>query len=297
MADLRHSLFALFAILCLAAAAPVTVGSKLDSESALLGAIIVESLSAHGIPVDNKIRLGPTQIVRSALLSGAIDIYPEYTGNGAYFHHRVDDPVWKNAAAGWKQAQALDRDMGLEWLAPAPANRGWAIAVRQDLATAQDIPDLSAFARWVAGGGAVKLAASAEFVESPAALPAFEQTYGFTLSSGQMLVLAGGDTALTLKAAAERISGVNTAMAYGTDGAAAALGLVILDDDRHAQIIYEPAPVIRRAVLDRHPEIRAILDPIFEGLDAATLRRLNGKITLDGEAAEEVAAAYLKAKK
>jgi len=47
-----------------------------------------------------------------------------------------------------------------------------------------------------------------------------------------------------LRAAAEGISGVNAAMAYGTDGELAALGLTALCDDKGAQIVYAPAPVV-----------------------------------------------------
>ena len=49
-------------------------------------------------PVERRIQLGPTNIVRAALLAGQIDLYPEYTGNGAFFFHRENDPAWKNAA-------------------------------------------------------------------------------------------------------------------------------------------------------------------------------------------------------
>ena len=70
------------------AADTVTVGSKIDTEGALLGNMIVALLEAHGLVVDNKLQLGPTNIVRAAILAGQIDLYPEYTGNGALFFHR-----------------------------------------------------------------------------------------------------------------------------------------------------------------------------------------------------------------
>ena len=53
---------------------------------------------------------------------------------------------------------------------------------------------------WVAGGGEVKLAASAEFVNSASALPAFQAAYGFELKPDQLIVLSGGDTAATIAA-------------------------------------------------------------------------------------------------
>ena len=101
-----------------------------------------------------------------------------------------------------------------------------------------------------ARGARVKLAASAEFVESAAGLPAFEATYGFKLRASQLLVLSGGETTATMKAAADGVSGVNAAMAYATDGALDALDLHALADPRHAEPVYAPAPVIRAAALE-----------------------------------------------
>jgi osmoprotectant transport system substrate-binding protein len=184
----------------------------------------------------------------------------------------------------------------LVWLTPAPANNTWVIAVRRDLAERQHLASMDDFANYLKEGGRIKLAASAEFVESPSALPAFEATYGFQLSDQQLLTLSGGNTAATLRAAAEEMSGVNAAMAYGTDGALAALGLVALSDDKGAQIVYAPAPVIREPVLQEHPEIRTMLDPVFATLTLDTLQKLNAEIAVDGQDAGAVAVSYLKSK-
>ncbi len=100
-----------------------------------------------------------------------------------------------------------------------------------------------------------KLAASAEFVNSAAALPAFQTAYGFTMKPEQLIVLSGGDTAATIKAAAEQTNGANAAMVYGTDGGIAPSGLVVLDDDKSVQPVYAPAPIIREAVLKENPKI------------------------------------------
>jgi len=228
-----------------AAADTVTVASKIDTEGAVLGNIIAFLLKQGGIPVTEKISLGPTKIVRTALIAGEVDIYPEYTGNAGFFFSVDGDPAWKKADTAYAKAKALDAANKLVWLAPAPANNTWAIAVRGDVATAAKLATLEDFGKWVSGGGKVKLAGSAEFVESPAALPAFQQAYGFKLDKDQLLVLSGGDTAATIKAAAEGISGVNGAMAYGTDGGIAALGLKVLTDTRGVQAVSEPAPVAR----------------------------------------------------
>jgi osmoprotectant transport system substrate-binding protein len=274
----------------------VRVASKLDTESALLGAMILLTLEASGVATVDKLQLGPTNILRSAIIAGEIDIYPEYTGNGALFYGDDQDPAWRDARAGYEKVRALDLARhGLVWLTPAPADNSWVVAVPRAVAAAHHLVSMADFAAWVRGGGAVRLAASAEFVESPAALPAFERSYGFRLGPSALLVLAGGDTAVTLRAAAEHISGVNAAMAYGTDGALAVLDLVVLADPRRAQVIYAPAPVVRAAILARFPAIGERLAAVFGGLDAATLRRLNARIAVDGEVARAVAADYLGA--
>jgi osmoprotectant transport system substrate-binding protein len=294
-------LLAVFLPLAAAAAAtrnPIIVASKIDTEGALLGNMILAVLRAHALPVEDKVQLGPTNIVRAAILAGQIDIYPEYTGNGALFFHLENDPVWKDGAKGAAEVGRLDRDKNhLLWLTPAPADNTWTIAVRTDLAQRHHLATMENFARYVREGGRIKLAASAEFVESPAALPAFETTYGFRLTDAQLLTLSGGNTAATLRAAAEGMSGVDAAMAYGTDGAVAALGLVVLADDKGAQIVYAPAPVVRQAVLQRYPEIATLLDPVFASLTLGRLQRLNAAIAVDGASAETVAVSYLKSRR
>jgi osmoprotectant transport system substrate-binding protein len=278
------------------AADPVVVASKIDTEGSLLGNIILALLRDHSIAVANKIQLGPTPIVRHALLASQIDIYPEYTGNGAFFFAREADPVWHDAARGYEEVKKLDRQRNdLVWLAPAPANNTWAIATRGDLAKSEKLGTLEDLSGYLHRGGYLKLAASAEFVESPGALPAFERAYGFKLVREQLLTLVGGDTSATIRAAAEGISGVNAAMAYGTDGALATLGLVILADDKAAQIVYQPAPVIRAAVLAQHPEIASILDPVFGSLTLGRLQQLNARIAVDGDDPAAVANDYLVA--
>ncbi len=280
-----------------AAPPPVVVASKIDTEGTLLGNMILSVLASHGISVRNDLQLGPTDILRAAILAGQIDIYPEYTGNGALFFHQENDPVWMSRARGYAEIAKLDREKNhLIWLAPAPANNTWVIAVRRDLARRNHLTTMTDFARYVNGGGDIKLAASAEFVESPSALPAFEARYRFRLTDQQMLTLSGGNTSATLRAAAERMSGVDAAMAYGTDGAIAALGLVALDDDKGAQIVYAPAPVVREAVLQQYPQIAALLDPLFATLTLPRLQRLNAEIAVDGEDAGATAMAYLKSK-
>lgn len=137
------------------------------------------------------------------------------------------------------------------------------------------------------------LAASSEFVNSAAALPAFQTTYGFTMKPDQLITLSGGDTAATIAAAANQTNNANAAMVYGTDGGIAPSGLVVLEDDKHVQPVYQPAPIIREEVLKKNPNIEALLKPVFEKLDLATLQELNARVQVGGEQAKAVATDFL----
>lgn len=287
---------ALLAAPALAQARPIVVASKIDTEGGLLGQMIVLLLEKDGMRVENRVPLGPTRIVRTAILAGEIDLYPEYTGNGAFFFQMESDPAWKNAQAGYEKVRTLDAERNdIVWLQPAPANNTWAIAVRADLARQYSLRTLEDIGPHIAAGRPFKLAGSAEFVESPAALPAFQRAYGFTLTPDRLLVLPGGDTAVTIRAAAQQLNGVNAAMVYGTDGGIAALDLVVLEDTKGVQPVYAPTPIVRGAVLRANPKIAEVLAPAFRTLDLTTLQKLNARIAVEGQPAREVARAHLVA--
>lgn len=274
---------------------PVTVGSKIDTEGALLSQIIILVLRQNGFDAVDKSGTGTTAVVRKAIISGEIDIYPEYTGNGAFFFDETDSDVWNDAEEGYKRVKELDlQNNNIVWLKPAPANNTWAIAVTKTLAQDNGLKTLDDFASYINAGGYVKLIGSEEFVTSPVALPAFAAAYGFELKNDQLIIVASGDTAQTQKAAYEGTDGVNAAMAYGTDGSLSAFELVVLEDPKGAQPVYEPAPIIRKDILDKYPEIESALEPVFKSLDLVTLQDLNGRIAVEGKNAADVAGQWLK---
>jgi len=276
------------------AADPVVVSSKIDTEGAVLGQMILQSLEDAGVPVENRLQLGGTSIVRNAIKAGEIDLYPEYTGNAAFFHDQADRDIWKDADKAYERAARLDREAyNIVWLTPAEANNTWAMSVRGDLARKHKLNTLEDLARYINNGGTFKFAASAEFVESASALPAFQEAYGFKLDSDQLLILSGGNTAATLRAAALNNNDVNGAMTYGTDGGLNALDLKVMEDTLGVQPVYQPAPIVRAEVLETYPEIREVLEPIFESLDLETLQRLNGQVAVNGVPASRVARDYL----
>jgi osmoprotectant transport system substrate-binding protein len=276
---------------------PITVGSKLDLEGQLLGQMIILMLKDNGFEVNDETSFGATSIVRKALETGEIDMYPEYTGNVGWWFDEADSEVWKNLQSGWERAKELDQEANnIVWLKPVPTTNDWAIAIPGDLAQQEGLQTLDDFADYVNRGGYVKLIGSEEFVNSTAALPAFQEGYGFTLTDDQLLTVSGGDTTLTEKAASEGTDGVNAAMAYSTDGGISAYGLVVLIDNKGVNPIYAPAPRVRGEILEQYPEIAGILNPVFESLSLETLQTLNGKTAVEGQTPADVARDYLTSK-
>ncbi len=273
---------------------PITIGSKIDTEGELLSSIIKLVLENANFTVVDKSQTGPTDVVRRALLNTEIDLYPEYTGSGITFFPKSDVALYKNGQTGYDTVKAEDlKANGVVWLTPARANNTWAIATKSTYASAQNLATMSDFAAYVKAGKTTKVAASDEFFTNPDAGPAFEATYGYKLTKAQQVRFAGGNTAQTEKAVADGTDGVNFGMAFGTDGGLADLGLVVLTDDKGAQVAFWPCPITRKDVIDTYPEIETLLAPPFGGLTLEKLQELNGRIQVNGEAADTVARSYL----
>ncbi|MEF2279783.1 glycine betaine ABC transporter substrate-binding protein [Deinococcus sp. YIM 134068] len=277
---------------------PIVVGSKLDPEAQILGQMIVLTLRNAGLSVTDRTNLGDTGVNRKAILAGEIDVYPEYTGNAVYLFPEAKIGARQAGEPGtiYALARRLDTANGVSWLRPANVNNTWVIAVPQTLATSQKLGSVADLARYLKGGGKFKIAGSPEFFNRPDTLPAFEASYGFKLRADQKLVLAGATPPQTQQAAASGTSGVNAAMAYGTDGSLSALKMVALTDPRGAQAVYQPAPIIRTATLKATPRIEALLNKTFATLTQATLQGLNAQVALEGRPPQEVARTYLRGK-
>ncbi|MCA9839017.1 MAG: ABC transporter substrate-binding protein [Trueperaceae bacterium] len=280
---------------------PVRVGSKQFTENIVLGKLIVQALEDAGIAVEDRTNLGSTQVNRSALENGEIDVYPEYTGTAIsnYFrtvdYANIPEGASQDAYASYAVVSSLDASINdLVWLRPAPANNTYAFAVTRAFADENQIFSVPELAEFINAGNFVKVATGDEFAQRPDGIPSFESTYGFQFSDDQLLIIAGGTPAQTEKALNEGANDVNIAMAYGTDGALVAYDFVVLEDPSGAQPVFQPAPVFRGEVIRNNPEIAGILNPIFSLLDAETLQNLNARVEVDGENPDDVAASFLQ---
>lgn len=282
---------------------PIEVGSKQFTEQLVLGKVIIHALRDANFDVTDRTNLGGTAVNRDALVAGEIDVYPEYTGTAISNWYRDDEQVQEflaeggagDAEASYELIKERDAERhDLVWLERAPANNTYALAVTREWSEENDVTTMNDFAEYVNEGGDVVLATNDEFAQRPDGLQAFEETYGFDLSEDQLIIIAGATPAQTEQALAEGASGVNVAMAFGTDGALQAYDFVVLEDPEGAQPVFQPTPVFRGEVIREFPEIADILDPIFATFDNQTLQDLNAQVEVEGLNADEVARSYLE---
>lgn len=273
--------------------AELSVGSKSFTEQEILGQITLEVLQAAGATVEDRTGLATTRDTRQALESGATDLYWEYTGTGWLVlldhNHTIADP-----RAQFEAVAAEDlRDNGIAWVAPAPADNTYAIAVSDDateplaeVETLSDVGDLLAQSPQDA-----TLCVASEFTARADGLPGLERAYGWDLSPEQVVEL---DQEGLVYEAVARGSVCGLGEVFRTDGRLDQLDLRLLEDDRGFFPPYNPTLTVRQDVLDQYPEIEELFTPIAESLDESTLRALNTRVDVDGEPVEQVARDFLE---
>ena len=109
------------------ASAKVVVSSKIDTEGGVLGNVIALALKANGVEVEDRIQLGGTPVVRKAIMAGEIDIYPEYTGNAAFFFNKADagDAGFREAGIEGAILGSVLDEKSLQTLRATIAQVGW----------------------------------------------------------------------------------------------------------------------------------------------------------------------------
>ena len=106
-------------------------------------------------------------------------------------------------------------------------------------------------------------------------------------------MLPHGNTAETISALANDTDGVNVALVYGTDGSLPDLNLLVLEDPLSIPPVFEPSVVIRAEVLEKYPEIKAVIEGVFKTLNLENLQIMNKKVIIDGLSPKDVAKEHL----
>ena len=271
---------------------PITVGSKLDPEAQLLGEMYVLLLQKAGFTVNPRLALGQTPIVFAALKSGAIDLYPEFTGTGlnllnvkSAFNPATD---YQTVATGFEQ------QFHITWLEQAPLNDGYALCTSQ--AESQKLGGVTTLSGLAPKVSQLTLATQSDGV------PFFDDlkaTYGFNTSSFksvQKVAYALGFTAV--KSGAAQVT-----ECYTTDGSVTTQSFIFLTDDKHGFPEFHPAPIVRDSVLQADPGIKTALNPLAQYLTTDVSIMLQQQVATKhaagesiAQAVKEVATAFLQSK-
>jgi osmoprotectant transport system permease protein len=267
---------------------PIIVASKPFGESYLLCEMFAQLLESRGLSVERRPGLGATKIAFGALRTGAIDVYPEYTGTGlvAILHDSLADSVLADPRAVFAHVvRRFADEYQVRWLAPLGFQNTYAIAVTRATASKYHLRTLSDLAR-----ESQHLAAgfTADFIGRSDGLVGLSRVYGLHPRVVRPLAPAVKYQALA-SGAVDVIDG------YSTDGLLARYDLVTLIDDRHFFPPYEAAAIVTKKLETQMPGAIAALTLLSGRLDEKTMRQLNRRVEVDGEDVRVVAGDELKA--
>lgn len=280
----RVVLLAMVVVASVASAQPrVVIGSKNFSESRLLAEIFAQTLEEAGFAVDRRFDLAGTAVCFRALETGAIDVYPEYTGTG--WVTLLERPAGGSAAevlVGVRREFRARYD--LEWLAPLGFENAYEVAVRRAVAEERGLVTIADLA---ADGDGLRYAFGFEFQEREDGLVGLRRAYG--LDPVDLVNLQQ-----TLKYAAAGDGAIDVLDVYTTDGLVLVHDLVVLEDPRGVFPPYEAAPLVNGTTLRAHPELAVALGRLGGTLDESRMRALNKRAEVDGEPLARIAADFLE---
>jgi osmoprotectant transport system permease protein len=257
------------------AAPPLVVGSKRFTESYILGEIVRQTLQADGVPAEHRQGLGNTGILEQALASGAVDVYPEYTGT--IVRELLKRP---QAPANPSLAQLNEwlAPRGLKAAVPLGFNNTYALAMLESRAAELGIARISDLLGPKAQG--LRLGLSHEFLERGDGWPALKAAYRLPQATAN-----GLDHGLAYEAI--RQGTVDLIDIYATDAKVGRYRLRVLQDDLGFFPKYD-AVLLMRSSVDPAPFAK------LEGrIDAAAMIAMNAQVELDGQSFAEVAKRFV----
>ena len=264
---------------------PVTIGDKNFTEQFVLGELYSQALTAQGYAVLLNRNIGPTEVTMQALVSGRLDMYPEYLG------------TWNSAVAGYQRqflsrggayraAQRYAGAHGLRLLGATPFSSTDAVGVTRSYAAAHELrglDDLPAVASTLTFG------APPQFEQSASGLPLLERLYGFAPASFKPLDVGAQYQALDQGA-------VQAAQVGTTDAQLTSGRYVLLRDPRHAFGWGNVVPIVSARVLNQEgPAFTATINRVSRLLSTAVMRRLNAAVDVSHQDPATVAKQFLQA--
>ncbi|QEL21615.1 ABC transporter [Bosea sp. F3-2] len=264
----------------------IKIGSKNFTEQFIVAELYAAALEKAGFKVERKINLGGTLVAHEALKSGAIDLYPEYTGTG--FNAVMKATTTETDPEKVRQIVKAfyEKEFNLTWLKPSNINNGYAIVVRPETAKEYNLKTLSDLGKVA---DKLSLGAGTEFVDRRDGIAGLKEVYGAQFREFKQFA------ALRLRYDALTQKQIDIANGFSTDWQIAAEKFVALDDDKGLFPPYFLAPVVRPDIA-KNETVVATLEKVNALLDNPVMQELNRQVEVDKKEPRTVAASFLKAR-
>lgn len=264
----------------------ITIGAKSFTEQHLLSEMTFHLLESEGYNVRQMSNLG-SNVVRTALENGQVDLYWEYTGT-ALVSYMNEEPI-ADPPEAYAEVQRIDKENGIDWVNLSEVNNTYTLLMRAEEAEELGISSISDLAAYInENPNTLTFGTDGEFANRPDGLPNVEETYEFEFGASQLRQM---DAGLIYEALYNE--SLHVGVGYETDPRIDRYNLVILEDDLSVFPPYNVAISMNEDVLAANPEIEDITKVIAENLDSEIMRQLNYKVDVDGESVSLVAYNWL----
>jgi glycine betaine/choline ABC-type transport system substrate-binding protein len=265
----------------------ITIGTKPMTEQYIIGEmikILVEEKTEINVDMKSGIA-GGTSNLHPAIISGEIDLYPEYTGTGWMFvleNDLIEDPDEMYE----KTKEAYQEEFDLLWLDQYGFNNTFTLAVNAEKAKELGIETYSDLAE-----NSEKLVFGAEydFYERDDGFNAIKDVYEFNFKDTKEMDIG-------LKYQAIESGEVDVINAFSTDGLLDEYGLKVLEDDKNFFPSYYASTVVKNETLKEYPELKDVLNMLSNNISEEEIRNLNNKVESKNEEPEDVAHEFLEEK-
>ena len=270
-------LFAALTLPLLAQAAPVRIGSKVFTESVILGELAKATAGQVGVDAVHQRELGGTSILWKALQQGDIDVYSEYTGT-------ITHELLKNVAPDADIPTLRERlkPLGVGITDSLGFNNTYAVGMLASKAAQLHIATLSD----LVAHPELRFGFSNEFIDRADGWPGIRQRYGLPQTN-----VKGLDHALSYRAVAS--GAVDAIDLYSTDAEIPYYHLRTLTDDRHYFPRYEAVYLYRLALVQSAPAFVTALQKLAGRINENTMREMNAQVKLHGAKENVVVAGFL----
>jgi osmoprotectant transport system substrate-binding protein len=269
---------------------PITVGSKDFSDNINIAYLMIYALQAAGMKVQDLTNIQGSNSARTALKTGQIDLYPEYTGTAWINYNGHTQPI-VDAEEMFRAVAAEDARQGISWVDMAPANNTYAMAMGPGVTKKSGLKTLSDLAKFAkASPEQATVCLETEFASRTDGWPGMIAKYGFTVPPSNVHVMGTGAVYPSTASGQPCAFGE----VFTTDGRIQALHLTALDDDLHFFPKYNVSVSIRSAVLERYPQIAGVLKPVMDKITNDVMIELNAETDVQGRDWSEVAKDWLQ---